>query len=175
MSERPEWSRLVRDRPLPAEPLRLEANETERAALAQRFGLAAIDRLEARVALEPDGRAILADGELVASLQQFCAVSAEPFPVRLDVPLALRFVPAAPLRAVENEEEIELSADECDEIEYEGDSFDLGEALAQTLGLAIDPYATGPGAEAARQAAGIVPDDAPRGSMADALAKLGLS
>ena len=82
--------------------------------------------------------------------------------ISVDVPLALRFVPAAPPRAVENEEEIELSADECDEIEYEGDSFDLGEALAQTLGLAIDPYATGPGAEAARQAAGIVPDDAPR-------------
>ena len=48
------------------------------------------------------------------------------------------------------EEEIELSADACDEIDYTGLTFDLGEALAQTLALAIDPFAQGPDADRAR-------------------------
>ena len=42
------------------------------------------------------------------------------------------------------------SADECDEIGYSGTIFDIGEAVAQSLALAIDPFATGPQAEAAR-------------------------
>lgn len=177
MSEAVEWSRWLRDRPLPAEPVALFADAAERAALARRFGLAAIHSLEAQVSLEADGRSVLANGTLNASIEQLCAVSAEPFPAELAVPVALRFVPATQSRPADSDDaldEIELSADDCDEIEYTGDGFDLGEALAQTLGLAIDPYATGPGADAARRKAGIVPDDAPRGSMADALAKLKL-
>ncbi len=62
------------------------------------------------------------------------------------------------------------------ELEYEGDSFDLGEALAQTLGLAIDPYREGPDAEAVRNEAGIESDEefdaAPKGPLAEALAGL---
>jgi hypothetical protein len=38
----------------------------------------------------------------------------------------------------------------------EGGRFDLGEALAQTLGLAIDPYLEGPNAEEARRKAGLM-------------------
>ena len=46
-------------------------------------------------------------------------------------------------------------SDACDEIEYEGTQFDLGEQIAQTLSLAIDPYATGPNAERVRKQAGL--------------------
>ena len=70
------------------------------------------------------------------------------------------------------DEEVELLADELDEIPFTGDSFDLGEAVAQTLALAIDPYAEGPQAERARAEAGIVTDDAPAGPLAAALAAL---
>ena len=48
--------------------------------------------------------------------------------------------PAAPHRP---DEEVELEADDCDEIEFDGTQFDLGEALAQSLALAIDPFLTG--------------------------------
>jgi hypothetical protein len=68
--------------------------------------------------------------------------------------------------------ELELEADDCDEIEYSGDMFDLGEAVAQTLGLAIDPYAEGPGADAARKAAGIVAEGEQEGPLAALLAGL---
>ncbi|QYU69205.1 hypothetical protein J4558_03410 [Leptolyngbya sp. 15MV] len=50
--------------------------------------------------------------------------------------------------------------------------FDLGEAVAQSLGLAIDPYAVGPEAEAARREAGIASDDVPSGPLAEALRAL---
>ena len=61
----------------------------------------------------------------------------------IDEAVDLRFVERA-LRPASEEEEIELEADDCDEIDFAGDMFDLGEAVAQTLGLAIDPYAEGP-------------------------------
>jgi hypothetical protein len=73
---------------------------------------------------------------------------------------------------VTEDEEIELEADDCDEIEFAGEMFDLGEAVAQSLGLAIDPYAEGPDADAARTAAGIVQEGEVRGPLADLLAGL---
>ena len=76
------------------------------------------------------------------------------------------------LRPAAEGDEIELEADDCDEIEYTGDMFDLGEAVAQTLGLAIDPYAEGPNAEAVRAAAGIVTDGEQDGPLAAMLAGL---
>ena len=52
-----------------------------------------------------------------------------------------------------------------------GTAFDLGEAVAQSFGLAIDPYAAGPEADSVRREAGIVDEDAPSGPFA-ALAAL---
>jgi hypothetical protein len=37
-------------------------------------------------------------------------------------------------------DEIELSGDDCDLIATEGGAIDLGEAVAQTLGLSLDPF-----------------------------------
>ncbi|MXO75047.1 DUF177 domain-containing protein [Altererythrobacter aerius] len=166
----PEFVRMIRARPVPPEHAEVSANADERAALARRFGVRAVDAMRAEVDMAPDGDAILATGVLHAELTQACAVSGEDFAVRLEEPLALRFVTKA--REVDPEEEAELPADEPDEIEYAGDMFDLGEAVAQTLALAIDPYAEGPGADAARREAGIVDEDSPKGPLADALAAL---
>ncbi|WP_128891861.1 DUF177 domain-containing protein [Erythrobacter sp. HKB08] len=166
-----EFSRVVKVRPLPAAPLELEASEAERAALAERFGIVAVDSLKARVELSERGKAVMAEGKLSARIVQSCAISGEDFPVEIDESLAFRFVPPAK-HSDEPDMEIELDAEELDEIEYEGESFDLGEAIAQTLGLAIDPYAEGPNADAARKDAGITSDDAPSGPLAEALAAL---
>lgn len=166
-----ELTRMIKARPLPAGAVVIEASEAERAALALRFGLGAVESLRAEVMLEQKPRAIRATGRLRAAIMQPCAISGEDFPVTIDEPVDLRFIeenqrPATP------DEEIELEADDCDEIEFAGDMFDLGEAVAQTLGLAIDPYAEGPGADAARAAAGIVQEDEVRGPLADLLAGL---
>jgi uncharacterized metal-binding protein YceD (DUF177 family) len=154
----PEFSRWVDARQLPAELLCLEADDAERAALAERFGLEAIARLEAEVSFEPDGQAVLAQGRVEADVVQTCAVSGDPFPTRVAEPIALRFVPG-PVTEL-GEVEIEIDADDWDEIPFEGAKFDLGEAIAQSLGLAIDPYATGPNAEQIRKEVGLADEPA---------------
>lgn len=153
---RPEFSRMVDARHLPAAAMTLEADEAERRGLAGRFALVSIDALSATVQLDRDAEAVTADGRLTASIVQQCAISGEDLPVTIDEPLALRFVPEASApTAGSADEEIELDADVLDEIPYAGTAFDLGEAIAQSLALAIDPYATGPEAERVRAEYGL--------------------
>ena len=170
-----ELSRPVKLRPLPGETVSIDASEAERSALAQRFALPAIEKLNAKIDLEQDGKAVRATGTLLAQIIQSCAISGEDFATTIAEPLAMRFVEEGsidPALLDDEEIEIELSADELDEIEYSGDSFDLGEAIAQSLGLAIDPYAEGPNADAVRNSAGISSDDEPSGPLAEALKAL---
>lgn len=170
--ERPEFQRMVRARPTPPDRLAIEADAGERAALARRFGIAGIDTLRAEAAFVPEKETVAANGRLRADLVQTCAVSGDDFPVHIDEPLNLRFVQHA--RVVAEDEEAELPADEPDEIEFSGDSFDFGEAVAQTLGLAIDPYAEGPNAEETRRAAGLADENTASGPMAELLKGLKL-
>jgi uncharacterized metal-binding protein YceD (DUF177 family) len=144
----PEFSRMTDATRFDGKPIAIEAHEAERAALAKRFGLISIARLAAEVTLNPDGDAVLANGTLKASIVQSCAISGEDLPVEIEEPLALRFVPETDEA---KEEEIELTEEELDEIPFTGRSFDLGEAVAQSLALAIDPYATGPQADDIRR------------------------
>lgn len=172
MNDAHEFSRIIKLDRLSAEPVVLTATSEERAALAQRFDLPAIKALSAAIALAPDGSAVTAQGRLVAQIEQNCAVSGEAFASSIDEAITLRFVPAGTPRSAEGEEEgLELETGELDEIEYDGASFDLGEAVAQSLALAINPYATGPEADRIRKQAGIIDEDAPKGPFA-ALAAL---
>lgn len=174
MSDLPtsELERLIKVKGLPGEPIVVEADAGERAALALRFGLAGIDSLHAEVDVEQRGSAIRATGTLRAAIRQACAISGEDFPTQIEEVLDLRFVEQGTLDPAIDEDgeiEVELEADDCDEIEYSGDTFDLGEAVAQTLGLAIDPYAEGPEADAARKKAGITREGEQEGPLADML------
>jgi uncharacterized metal-binding protein YceD (DUF177 family) len=164
--DQPELSRPIDLRQILAKPVAIEATEAERAALARRFALVRIDRLEAEARLEVDGAAVNATGRLRATIVQSCAISGEDLPVAIDEPLALRFVPEKPVA----EDELELDERALDEIPFEGHAFDLGEAVAQSLALAIDPYAVGPTAERVRKEAGLL-DEAAAGPFA-ALAAL---
>ena len=147
----------------------VEADEAERAALARRFSLPSIERLHVVVTLSQVGDAIDAKGTLEAGFHQRCAISDDPFANVLDERLAIRFVSA--LTATSEDEELEFDADEPDEIEYDGASLDIGEAVAQSFGLALDPYAEGPNAEAVRREAGLLDEAEPSGPFA-ALAAL---
>jgi len=149
----PEWTRLFDIRQLPATAIDIEADADERRRLAARFGLTAIERLVATVQFEDDKDKITVTGRIRAAIIQACAISGEDFPVAIDEPVDLRFVPLQ--GTVVPDEEIELSAEACDEIEYAGTAFDLGEALAQTLALSIDPFAQGPDADRARAEHGL--------------------
>lgn len=152
-----EFSRTYDPRLLPGSTVELTADADERAALAKRFDLVRVDSMTATIDLEREANGASAKGRLKAEIVQSCAVSGEDLPVSMDEPVNLHFVPARGPSAPD--EEIELEAEELDEIEFEGSLFDLGEALAQTLALAIDPYAVGPNAEEARRKAGLLDKD----------------
>lgn len=163
-----ELSHVIHLRKLPYEPVEITADEAQRAALAKRFGVTAISELIATVAVTPKDSGVIATGSLTAQVEQPCAVTGENFTYPIAEELALSFVPAR--KQASPDEEVELEADELDEIEFEGDSFDLGEAIAQSLGLAIDPYAEGPNADEARKS-GLVSSEEASGPFA-ALAAL---
>jgi uncharacterized metal-binding protein YceD (DUF177 family) len=118
---------------------RVVATAAECAALARRFGILAIASLEAELALRPDGDgAIRAEGRLSAEVTQACVVSLEPVAQQVSAPVSLRFLP--PGAAPDDDPE------SPDEIETDGDVLDLGEAVAEQLALALDPYPRRPDA-----------------------------
>jgi len=154
----PEFSRMVDLRQITEAPLTIRATPEECRALARRFGLVSVGQLDATVSLIADGAVVNATGRMNAAWVQACAVSAEDLPMTAQVALAFRFVPETQAHAPD--EEVELSDAELDEIGYAGTSFDLGEAVAQSMALEIDPFATGPEAARARAAAGIIDETA---------------
>ena len=86
----------------------------------------------------------------------------------VDEPFDIAFVPA-PVEG-RPDEEIELGAEDCDVVFYDGQAIDLGEAIADTLALAMQPYPRSPSAEEALKEAGVM-SEAEAGPFA-ALAKL---
>lgn len=152
----PEFSRFVRLDSLSGEPRRIaiEADEAERMALATRFDLVSIDRLEAEAECKRNGDIIDVGGTLSSEVVQSCIASGEPVPARIREPFTLRFVPHEMIDATADE--IELSEGDCDLIGYAGGVIDLGEAVAETLALALDPFPRSPVAEEALRAAGVL-------------------
>lgn len=135
---------------------KVSANALERAALAVRFGLVSIDRLEARFGLRKDATGIRAKGHLGATLVQACVVTEDPIPVTIEEDFELLFV-AEP--DVPGEDEIELSEDACDVVFFTGGAIDLGEAAAETMALALDPFPRSPRAQDTLAEAGVISED----------------
>jgi uncharacterized metal-binding protein YceD (DUF177 family) len=157
-----EFSRLHRLESLSDEPLgvEVEAGPEELEGLARRFGLVAVHSLAARAELRRSGDSVTAIGKLSARVTQSCVASAEP--VEADVAEDFR-VDFRPLPAdARPEEEVELGEGELDVVFYEGGAIDLGEAVAQTLLLGLDPYPRSPAAEAALREAGVKSEEEAR-------------
>lgn len=166
----PEFSRPLRLDAIGAgdSQMTVTADEAERAALARRFGVIAIDALSADFAVRRDAAGIVARGTLSGAVVQACGVTGEPVPQTIDEAFDLRFLPEPGGAA----DEVELNEDECDTVFYSGGAIDLGEAAAETLALALDPFPRSANAEAALREAGVLSDeDNPTGPFA-ALAKL---
>jgi uncharacterized metal-binding protein YceD (DUF177 family) len=140
-----EFSRLVDlDRVGDAEVVRdIAASPEECAALARRFGLVAIGRLEAQVRLRRErARTVLrVSGHLLAEVTQACVVTLAPVPNRIaeDFTILYGDVPAAAA--------VDMDPDPGDALEpWPAGPLDIGEAVAQELSLALDPYPRAPGA-----------------------------
>ncbi|AKM08823.1 DUF177 domain-containing protein [Croceicoccus naphthovorans] len=150
-----ELSRWIAVRQCEGREVEVTADAAERDRLAERFDLVSVESLEATVVLHRKDAVVSAEGRLHAKIVQSCAISGEDLPVSIDEALTMRFVPESEAEEASFDEEIELDADDCDEITYTGDRFDLGEAVAQSLAVAIDPYATGPNADQVRKDIGL--------------------
>ncbi len=135
----------------------IAATADERAALMQRFGLLALDQLEADYGLEQEGTTILARGHVRAALAQPCVATGMAVPETIDSDFTLRFVPEDP--ALPEGEELELDAEDCDTIGYSGAMIDMGEAVAETIALAMTPYPRAPEADAYLKEAGVLSEE----------------
>ncbi len=127
-----------------AAQVKVAAEPEERARLAQRFDLVAIDSLVAsfNLRLSPLGE-VEVDGRLEAEVVQRCVVSLEAVPARVVESFELRFAADAPPPV----EDLSFGPGEEEPAEpLEGGEIDLGEVAAQQLSLALEPYPRAPGA-----------------------------
>jgi uncharacterized metal-binding protein YceD (DUF177 family) len=168
----PEFSRLERIDTIGEgeREVSVAATEQERQALSARFGLKSIDRLEGVFRLRRDAAGVVARGHVRADLVQACVVTDDALPVTVDEPVALRFVAGDSPEG----DEIELSEDALDTMSFDGAAIDLGEAAAETMALALDPFPRGPNAAAVLKKAGVISEDEakPLGALAGLKAAL---
>lgn len=132
----------------------LIADEAERQAIAERFGLQSLGRLEAHATLSRTGDRVRAEGRIVASLDQNCVITGDAVPAYVDEAFEIAFLPEP--EVARSEEEFELDPAECDVVFHDGSTIDLGSAIADTLALGLPAYPRSPGAEAALKEAGIL-------------------
>lgn len=123
---------------------RISANPAERAALAKRFGLIGIDRLEAVCALKRAGDGVIhVTGELEADVIQSCVVTLAPVPAKVAEAFSADF--ADEDRRRPGDQDVGFDEDDPPEPIRNG-HIDLGELAAEQLALALDPYPRVPGA-----------------------------
>jgi uncharacterized metal-binding protein YceD (DUF177 family) len=157
-----EFGRLFRLDSLSSEPrvVQVEAEPAEREALARRFGLVAVEALAGEAELRRSGESVTAAGRLRARVKQSCVATDEPVQGEIEEEFVVEFRPLPAVRRPD--EEVELGEGELDVIFYEGAQIDLGEAVAQTLALSLDPYPRSPAAEAALREAGVKSEEEAR-------------
>ena len=157
MNKAPEFSRPFRLDAIGDEPrgVRIEADESERAALAERFGLVSIETLAADATIRREGQRVWAQGRLKGRGVQSCVATGDPIPARVDEPFSLRFDPEGEAAG----DEVELDESDLDLLTYEGGAIDLGEAVAQGFSLALDPFPRVADAEQRLRAAGVQSED----------------
>jgi uncharacterized metal-binding protein YceD (DUF177 family) len=131
----PEFSRLLGIAGLGSEAFRqrIEATADERRLLSQRFDLIALDRLAAVVELRrQDGEVVLLEATFEAEFVQACTVTLDPVPGSISDRFSLIYAPMS-----ERQHEIDWGVDEPAFEPLEGDTIDIGEAVAQELSLSL--------------------------------------
>lgn len=161
-----EFSRLV---PLgelarPQIEMEIEATAEERAALATRLGLLALDRMAAVLTLrrKAGSQIVRVNGRLTAEVVQACVVTLEPVPAQIDEPLRFSYSLAANRRQGQDEvaELVVVDPEGDDPPEPVGAAgIELGEAVVQQLAVALEPYPRAPGAALEQQDWGADEDD----------------
>ncbi len=136
----PEFSQILNVQTLGEKPklLHLVADKAARDALAERFALLSIEALAADLTVQRIGGGTLIGvrGRVAASITQSCIVSSAPVAAQIGEIIDENFGPP-----VETPAEIEISMDDIDPPEpIIDDLIDLGELVAQYLGVSVNPY-----------------------------------
>ena len=144
----PEFSRLVSPSRIPPSGVseRLDATAEERKALRARFDLLDMPVLQAFLELKPDMKnAVEVTGKINATIIQNCILTLEPITTSFDLNVQTTFLPSDDNPEGAGSPNLEEGAGE---IEYypQGGKIDLGEMVAQHLGVSIDLYPRKPGA-----------------------------
>lgn len=126
------------DKPIQYE---LEANAADLEGLAERFGLVSLSLLKAtgEVADKGNSQGIMVIGSLEAELEQQCTVSLKPVAERVKEDFELLLVDPEMANRMD-EDEAYLDEDAPDYDALEGDIIDVGEVIAQTLSISMNPY-----------------------------------
>lgn len=122
----------------------IAASPEECAALAGRFGLESLERLEAGIRLVRRGTQVLAEADVVADAVQTCVVSLDPVPAHLRFRFTQLFDPDV-RESGEFDELLDVEDDDPPE-PLVNDTVDVGEMVAERFGLELDPYPRKPGA-----------------------------
>jgi hypothetical protein len=118
----------------------LDATREECVALARRFGISDVGRLHALLRLHPAaGGGVEAKGRLQATVTQDCVVTLDPVEQTIEEDIRLLLLPPGREPADGPDDMDEVPSDPAGVV-------DLGEALAEQLALALDPYPRAPGA-----------------------------
>ncbi|MFD2262418.1 YceD family protein [Lacibacterium aquatile] len=114
---------------------KLAASPEERVALAERFELISLDKLEGTIRLRRgrDGETIDMLASIDADVVQPCIVSLAPVPSKVAEDFELTFL-SYPVGQEPDDHDLEAPEP------IEGGKIDLGEVLAQQLALALDPF-----------------------------------
>ncbi|GEP57312.1 metal-binding protein [Reyranella soli] len=128
--------------------LEIAPSDSERAALAKRFGFLSLPVFSARVTVDRlVGGQIVVEGRLRGRIVQACVLTLEPVNQDLDETFRIVFKPdMADDRDPESGEAVLNSQADAPE-PLTGNMLDIGEIVAEQLSLAADPYPRRPGAK----------------------------
>lgn len=162
----PEFSRIVNtdEQVGKKNRIEIEANEKERAALAERFELIAINSLKATLTTTTAGNGeVTLRGPMHADIVQRCVATLEPVPETIEDEVEVLFSPHV------SEDDLPSNPDDLDDLSEEellalldqpeplvDGKIDVGEVVAQFLAVAMDPY---PRKDGAKVADVVTPED----------------
>lgn len=135
--------------------LTLVPTPEELAALANRFGLLEPPVLQAELLVRLEGEDVRVTGRLHAHAVQACALSGAPVPEEAREGIDTLYRRPAP---IDPHAEIELNEVDLDIEPLTGGQIDIGELVAQSFGVALNPYPHAEG-EAVAQARRFVTDE----------------
>jgi len=140
----------AKDVPPTGAQIAFEADAKTRAALARRFGILELQVLRGTARIRPFRKhGLILDCRFEAQLTQSCVVTLDPVPQRIDENFTRRWMPAHLIEpdGIADGREILVEAEGDDAPEpMENGAIDIGEAVAEALALAIEPYPRRPDA-----------------------------